>query len=166
MEPQELFRLIGFVGVSILYVSFWLSLSILLSVIFRQPSTAAITAFGIWLFFTIFYPIVINLGIRAFLPNPQSLSESQYIAYNELILNLLRISPGQLYSDATSTLLMPSVRSLGPISMEQTVGALPSNLQFTDSLMMVWPQITGLIAASAVCFALTYYLFMRREIRS
>src|SRR5690606_17454584 len=84
MEPQELFRLIGFVGVSILYVSFWLSLSILLSVIFRQPSTAAITAFGIWLFFTIFYPIVINLGIRAFLPNPQSLSESQYIAYNEL----------------------------------------------------------------------------------
>lgn len=166
MEPQELFRLIGFIGISILYVGFWLSLSILLSVLFTQPSTAAITAFGIWLFFTIFFPILINLLVRSILPHPQSLSETQYIAYNELILSLHRISPGQLYSDATTTLLMPSVRSLGPISMEQSLGALPSNLRFSDSLLMVWPQITGLIAATALCFSLSYYLFMRKEIRS
>ena len=103
MEPQELLRLIGFVAISILYVGFWLSLSILFSVVFSQPSTAAISAFGIWLFFTIFFPIVVNMSIRAFLPNPQFLSEAQLIAHNELILNLLRNSPSQLYSDATTT---------------------------------------------------------------
>ena len=166
IEPQELLRILGFTLISVLYVAFWLSLSILLSIRFRQPATSALTAIGIWLFFTVFFPILVNLAIRPFLPNPNYISEQEYIGYNELILNLLRLSPSQLYSDATTTLLMPSVRSLGPISMEQMVGAIPSPLSFRESFLMVWPQVSGLSAAMMICFAWSYYIFMRREIRS
>ena len=61
---------------------------------------------------------------------------------------------------------MPSVRSLGPLTMEQIQGAIPSPLPLGQSLLLVWPQVTGLIAATIVCFALSYVAFMRIEIRS
>jgi len=166
IEPQELLRILGFTLISILYVAFWLSLSILLSIRFRQPATSALTAIGIWLFFTVFFPILVNLAIRPFLPNPNYISEQEYLSYNELILNLLRLSPSQLYTDATTTLLMPSVRSLGPIAMEQMIGAIPAPLSFRESFLMVWPQISGLTAAMMICFAWSYFIFMRREIRN
>lgn len=166
IEPQELVRIMGFVVMSIVYVAFWLSLSILLSIKFKQAATSALTAIGIWLFFTVFYQIIINLVVKSLLPDPSFLSQQEIIGYNEMILNLLRIAPGQLYTDATTTLLMPSVRSLGPITMEQMANAIPAPLPFKESLMIVWPQVSGLIAATVVCFALSYYLFMRREIRS
>lgn len=166
IEPQELLRIIGFTLISVIYVAFWLSLSILLSIRFRQPATSALTAIGIWLFFTVFFPILVNLAIRPFLPNPNYISEQEYLSYNELILNLLRLSPSQLYLDATTTLLMPSLRSLGPIAMEQMIGAIPAPLSFRDSFLMVWPQVSGLLAATMICFAWSYYIFMRREIRS
>lgn len=166
MEPQELLRILGFIAISITYVAFWLSLSILMSIKFKQAATSALTAIGIWLFFTVFYQIVINLVVRSFLPDPAFLSQNEIIAYNEFILKLLRIAPNQLYTDATTTLLMPSVRSLGPITMEQMAKAIPSPLPFKESVMIVWPQVSGLVASTVVCFALSYYLFMRREIRS
>nr|WP_084406922.1 ABC transporter permease subunit [Pedobacter panaciterrae] len=166
MEPQELLRILGFTVISIIYVGFWLSLSIVLSIKFRQAATSALTAVGIWLFFTVFYQIIINLVIRSFLPDPAFLSQDQILSYNELILNLLRIAPNQLYTDASTTMLMPSVRSLGPMTMEQMAGAIPAPLPFRESLMIVWPQVSGMIGATVACFALSYYLFMRREIRS
>ncbi|PTT02606.1 ABC transporter permease [Pedobacter sp. HMWF019] len=166
MEPQELLRILGFILISITYVGFWLSLSIVLSIKFRQAATSALTAIGIWLFFTVFYQIIVNLIIRSFLPDPSFLTQDQIQFYNEFILDLLRIAPNQLYTDATTTLLMPSVRSLGPMTMQQMAGAIPSPLPFRESLMIVWPQVSGLIGATVACFALSYYLFMRREIRS
>lgn len=166
MEPQELFRIMGFVFVTVTYVAFWLCMSMMLSIIFRQAATSAITAVGLWLFFTIFYQIVVNLILKSILPDASQLTPEQAISYNEMVLNILRVSPNQLYTDAVTTMVMPSVRSLGPLTMEQMAGAIPSPLPFTQSLMLVWPQLSGLLAATTGCFALGYYLFMRREIRS
>jgi ABC-2 type transport system permease protein len=166
MEPQELLRIMGFIAMSIVYVAFWLSVSILLSIKFKQAATSALTAIGIWLFFTTFYQIIINLLIRSFLPDPAFLSQAEIVAYNEFILNILRLAPNQLYTDATTTLLMPSVRSLGPITMEQMARAIPAPLPFKESILIVWPQVSGLLAATVICFALSYAIFMRREIRS
>lgn len=165
IELQEVFRILGFIAISIIYVEFWLALAVLLSICFKQPATSALTVIGIWLFFTVFFPIVVNLVIRSFLPNPNFLSEESLIRYNELILNILRLSPGQLYTDATTVLLSPSVRSLGPITMEQMMGAIPAPLSLRNSILIVWPQVSGLLAATMICFAMSYYLFMRREIR-
>jgi ABC-2 type transport system permease protein len=162
---DEFFRVIFFILLSILYVAFWLNLSIFLSVKFRQAATSALSGISIWLFFGVFYNMIINLIAKAFVPSSMA-SEHQVIIYQKFILNLMRISPGQLFSDATTTLLMPSVRSLGPLTMEQVQGTIPSPLQLGQSLLLVWPQVTGLIAATVVCFALSYVSFMRMEIRS
>jgi ABC-2 type transport system permease protein len=166
MEPEEFLRIICFIVLSIIYVSFWLNLSILLSVKFRQAATSALTAIAIWLFFTVFYQLLVNIIVKAFLPDPNGLSQDELVSYNGIIMTFLRFVPSQLYTDATTTLLMPSVRSLGPLTMEQMSGAIPSPLSLRESLMVVWPQVSGLIAATVVCFALSYYLFMRREIRT
>lgn len=166
IEWQEIVRIIAFNGMTILYVGFWLSIAILLSIRFKQPATSALTAIGIWLFFTIFFQVVVNIAIKAFIPDPNYLSADKIAYYNEIILNVLRISPNQLYVDASTTLLMPTVRSLGPVSMEQMVAAIPSTISVRNSLMLVWPQLSGLIAFTLLMFATSYYLFMRREIRS
>lgn len=165
VEPVEMLRILGFVLISIVYVGFWLSLSIWLSVRFRNAATSALTAIGIWLFFTVFYQIVVNLFITAIVPKGYMQPE-ELMSYQNLMLSLLRLAPSQLYTDAATTLLMPSLRSLGPLSMEKMAGAIPAPLPFRESLMIVWPQVTGLLAATTVCFALSYYQFMRKEIRT
>lgn len=166
MEPEELLRILSFIILSVIYVGCWLSLSILLSIKFKQAATSALTAIGIWLFFTIFYPLIVNIIVRAFLPDPALVLPEDALTYNQIILNLLRVAPSQLYTDATTTLLLPSVRSLGPLTMEQMAGAIPTPLSFRESLLIVWPQVSGLLGVTVACFALSYYLFMRREIRT
>jgi ABC-2 type transport system permease protein len=158
----EFWRIIFFIIVSIIYVAFWLNLSILFSVRFRQPATSALSGIAVWLFFTIFYILIINLVLKP----SQTASPDEIMNYENLRISMLRIMPSQLFSDATTTLLMPSVRSLGPLTMEQTYMAIPSPLPLGQSLLLVWPQVVGLLAASFICFVLSYVSFMRREIRS
>jgi len=165
-EAVELFRILAFIVLTVLYVGFWLSLSILLSVRFKQATASALTAIGIWVFFTIFYGIIVNMIAKAFFPDPAFLSQAELFSWNNLLLDLVGLAPSHLYTDATTALLMPTVRSLGPLSMEQMAGAIPTPLPLRESLLIVWPQVSGLLAATAVCFALSYYWFMRREIRS
>lgn len=166
MEFSELLRILAFAVLSVVYVGFWLSLSICLSVLFRYAATSALTAIGIWLFFTVFYQIIVNMAMRAIVPDPAYLAEDSAISFQRMFLSLLRVAPSQMYTDAATTLLMPSVRSLGPLTMEQMAGAIPAPLSFRESLLIVWPQVTGLLAATTVCFALSYWLFMRKEIRT
>ena len=162
---DEFLRIFTFVGMSILYVAFWLNLSIFFSVQFRQPATSAFAGIAVWIFFSIFYGMIVNLITRGITPSSLA-SDNQIIAFESFKLALLRVMPTQLFSEATTTLLMPSVRSLGPLSMEQVQGTIPGPLPFSQSLLLVWPQVTGLLAATVICFALSYFSFMRREIRS
>jgi ABC-2 type transport system permease protein len=162
---EEFLRVVLFLLISILYVSFWLNLSILFSVLFRQPSTSALSGIAIWLFFTVFYSIIVRVIAKAAVPSATATTE-EVVSYQELIMNMLRVVPSQLFSDATTVLLAPSIRSLGPLTMEQVVGTIPGPIPIGQSLLLIWPQITGLIAATILCFVLSYVYFMRREIRS
>lgn len=162
---EEFLRIIAFVVVSIIYVAFWLNLSIFFSIKFKQAATSALACVAVWLFFSVFYNMIINLVGKAISPSAMA-SAYQVISYQKFMLNLLRFAPSMLFNEATTTLLMPSVRSLGPLTMEQVHGAIPSPLPLGQSLMVVWPQLTGLIAATVICFALSYGSFMRKEIRS
>ena len=162
---EEFLRIIAFVVVSIIYVAFWLNLSIFFSIKFKQAATSALACVAVWLFFSVFYNMSINLVGKAISPSAMA-SAYQVIIYQKFMLNLLRFAPSMLFNEATTTLLMPSVRSLGPLTMEQVHGAIPSPLPLGQSLMVVWPQLTGLIAATVICFALSYGSFMRKEIRS
>jgi ABC-2 type transport system permease protein len=166
-SAAEVLRLLSFTLLSVLYVAFWLNLSILFSVRFRQPATSALISIAIWLFLSIFYPIIIRLVARGLAPHGDIIAVPEaMVQYQHTVLNLLRFAPSQLFSDATTTLLMPTVRSLGPLTMEQVAGAIPDPLPLGESIFIVWPQLTGLIAATILCFALSYFSFMRKDIRS
>ena len=143
---EEFWRIVFFLIISVFYVAFWLNLAILFSLCFRQAATSALASVAVWLFFSVFYTMIVNLVAKALSPS--------------------RLAPSELFNEATTTLLMPSVRSLGPLTMEQVQGAIPSPLPLGQSLLVVWPQLTGLIAATVICFALSYVIFMRREVRS
>jgi len=39
-------------------------------------------------------------------------------------------------------------------------------LPFDQSLLLIWPQITGLIAGMIMVFAATYVVFQRQEVRA
>ncbi|HEY4134109.1 MAG TPA: ABC transporter permease, partial [Alphaproteobacteria bacterium] len=43
---------------------------------------------------------------------------------------------------------------------------LGSPLPLGQSLLLVWPQITGLVAIAILLFAVAYTLFQRQEIRA
>lgn len=162
---EEVFRIFFFSVVTIVYVAFWLNLSILFSVRFRQATTSALAGISIWLYFSIFYNMIVNLIAKGIAPK-HAISENRLVALQKIIQNIMRINPGQLFDDATTSLLVPSVRSLGPLTMEQMSGAIPSPLPLGQSLILVWPQITALLAGTLVFFGLAYIMFMRREIRS
>lgn len=163
--PEEFMRILMFILLSIVYVAFWLNLSILFSVRFRQPATSALSAIAVWVFFSVFYHMIVNVIARITQPETFS-APGKIIAHQKLILFLQDLSPNQLFNDATLTLLMPSVRSLGPLTQAQVVGAIPSPLPLGQSMLLVWPQLTGLVAVTVICFALSYVYFMRKEIRS
>lgn len=165
-SPAEFLRIICFLILSIVYIAFWLNLSILFSIKFRQAATSALTAIAVWLFFSVFYPMIVKIIAQSLMPRPQMAAPGQYLHHQKLALNLFRVMPSQLFSDATTTLLLPSVRSLGPLTMSQVYGAIPSPLPLGQSLLLVWPQLIGLIAVTVICFVISYILFMRKEIRT
>ncbi len=159
---EEFTRVLLFTIASIVYVSFWLSLSILLSIKFEQASTSALSGISIWLFFTIFYSILVNVVFSIIIPAGRKLS----ISGVQTKLAILRVTPNQLFTDITNVLLSPQVRSLGPLSMEQMEGAIPTPLPVFQSLLLVWPQFVGLIAGTILCFFFSYLLFMRKDVKT
>lgn len=152
--PEEFLRVISFLLLSICYIAFWLNLAILFSIQCSQAATSALSSLSVWLYFTVFHSLIINM-----LHSALQLSE-------QTLQSFMRFAPSQLFSEATTTLLTPTVRALGPLSMEQIVGAIPSSLPLTQSLLLITPHLFGLVAATLVCFAFSYVLFMRKEIRN
>src|SRR5690606_22239766 len=138
--PEEFIRVMLFLLMAVVYVGFWLNLSILLSVRFKPAATSALFAIAIWIFFTVFYSIIINLVSSAILPGQNGTTEEIMRYYNQMDL-LSRISPAELFGDITTTLLMPNVRSLGVLTMEQVTLALESPLALGQSILLVWPQL-------------------------
>ncbi|MBB3701305.1 ABC transporter permease [Flammeovirga yaeyamensis] len=162
---DEVLRLFVFSLINIIYVGFWLNLSIFFSVKFKQSATSALSGLALWIFFTIFFGIIINVLAQSMAPSIYA-SENTIVAYQSFIQNVNRINPVQLFNEAVNTVLMPTVRTLGPLSRAEKIGTLPSILPLQESIFLIWPHITALISACISLFGFSYYYFMRKEIRS
>lgn len=165
-QPEEVARLGLYIVVSIVYIGFWLSLGTLFSVIFRQVATSALAGIAAWLFFTIFLSLLAGLVAGALAPATSNSPVSAQLAHIHLLQGLSDLSPNTLYSQATAALLTPGLRSLGPLLMSQTQRMVAGQLSLGQSLLLVWPEMVGLVAGTAICFGLSYTLFMRQEIRT
>lgn len=161
----ETIRLFVWLLVAIVYVGVWLAFATLCSVWMRGASTSAMVAIGAWLVLTLFGALLAQVAADVIAPIDPSRPESG-IENAETEILLARLSPVVLYEESASALLNPEVRSLGLITLEQVDRAIVSELSLTQSLLLVWPQLVGLIAAAVVLFALAYIAFMRQEVRA
>lgn len=163
---EEVWRSMWFLLATIFYGGIWLALAMVFSVRFRQSATAALASIAFWLFFMVFWEILTSLLAQFLAPIQYGLPQ-EILAQAQVGLVLSRLSPNTLYAEAMVGLLQPTVRSLGLILPTQLQGAiLGSPLPLGQSLLLIWPQLTGLIAATILLFALGYVFFQRQEIRA
>jgi len=163
---EEVARGLIFLLATVAYGGIWMALALLFSIVFRQPATAALASIAVWLFFTIFWSIIAELLAQSLYPIRTGSLEEQ-IGQIQLEMTLTRISPNTLYTEVILAMLNPAVRSLGLILPIQLHGAiLGAPLPLSQSVMLIWPHITGLFAATILLFALGYVLFQRQEIRA
>jgi ABC-2 type transport system permease protein len=165
-ETREVGRGLAFLIATLAYGGVWLALAMLFSVIYRQPATSALATLAVWLFFAIFWEIIagliFNVASNTVVGGPEV--ELRLVQFR---LFLSRLSPNTLYSESVLALLNPEVRALGPVLITQLEGAARvTQLPLSQSLLLVWPQFTGLMAAVILLFAYAYVQFQRQEVRA
>jgi ABC-2 type transport system permease protein len=167
---EEIWRILVYLIISVIYISFWLGVAILFSILFRSTATSALASLAVWIFFSFFVTIGASILANA-LASDAELNPTSTARRAELVRYAVLVSPMELYSDATATIIDPlrkSTRSALPrgpleaISMTRFSGPLP----LAQSILVVMPHIVLLVAVTAICFALSYVVFMRQEIRS
>ncbi|HEY2987600.1 MAG TPA: ABC transporter permease [Candidatus Binatia bacterium] len=163
-NAEELWRILIFTVVGIVYVGFWLALALLFSLLFQRTVTAALGSLALWLFLTIFAPVIAQVAAGLIIPDPTT---PEAIVRQLDIANMInRISPSALYGETVQILLNPLARGFGAALPEQTQGILLTPLALGQSLLLILPQFTTLIGLGAVCFGISYIKFMRTEIRA
>ncbi|MPZ59306.1 MAG: ABC transporter permease subunit [Rhizobiales bacterium] len=160
-QAEEMSRSFIFLLVTIAYGGVWLALAILFSIVFRSAATAALVTLGLWLFLTVIWPALAPGIAQLVLPADDPavpLIGAQVLA---------RFSPSTLFGETVLALLNPSTRTLGPIYLSQMQGAvMGAPLPLTESVMIAWPQIVGLVAGTIVLFVIGYVIFQRQEVRA
>ncbi len=168
---EEIWRIVFYLIISIIYIAFWLGVAILFSILFRSTATSALAALAVWIFFSFFVSIGANIVANAVASDPSPGNPEVVLQRAKIIRGFKLISPMELYTDATATIIDPlrkstrSFVSVGPlenISMSRFSGPLP----LSQSILIVVPHIISLVAITIICFAVSYTVFMRQEIRS
>ena len=166
---EEIARSLAFLVIAIFYAGVWLSLAMLLSIVFRSPATAALVALGVWLFLSVLWPMLAPALAQAIAPpDPRyallGLDSPDTAIWTQI---LARLSPNHLFGEAMLAVLSPTTRSLGPVYLDQLRGAvMGAPLPFGQSLLIAWPQTVCLIAGTIVLFVAGYVVFQRQEVRA
>jgi ABC-2 type transport system permease protein len=169
---EEVGRALIMLVVTVFYAGVWLAVAMLFSVVFRSAATAALAALGLWLFLTFIWPML-SPGFAATFGGGPVTSPTELLNQLAVQQAFARLSPGALYGEIVSLVLDPSVRStqqsllaaLGLALLEP--GNIPNApLPVLQSLLVVWGQIVGLIAATILLFVIGYVAFQRQEVRA
>ena len=167
-SPDDVARLAAWFVVALAYLGFWLAFAMLCSVAVRRAATSALAAIALWIVLTIFAALLVGIVASYLAPVPTGATTDQQIANAQLQLDLARVSPGTLYSEAAAYLLDPTVQTVGivPVDQQTDSRAIPSILPLDQSLLLAWPQVVALLGLTVVCFGLGYVAFMRQEVRA
>ena len=163
-DTDEMVRIALFFLTTLVYVSVWLSLAIFFSLVFDRAVVSAMASLGLWLVLTFFVPFFSTSIADVII----SESDDPEIVAAEKVKwerRIDRISPASLFRESTQTLLNPQIRTLGLITLEDLEGVLPNPVPLGQSVSLVWPHITGMLAMLTLIFAGSYLRFMREEIR-
>lgn len=162
---EEIARVFVYLAYTGAYMSLWLSLSILFSVLCRHAATSALIVIFLWIFFTLFAGMLVTIIANIAYPTEGLQGLVNLVPNYGLQLGLNRVSPYYLYAEAVSTLLNPNVRTLGLVTQASLSGAIASYLSFDQSVLLVWPHLTSMVALVMASFTVAYVFFMKQEIR-
>jgi len=163
---KEIARIGVFFIASVVYISFWMSMGILFSIIFRQTTNSALVSVMIWIFFAFFILMISSVIADQIAPLNQNSTLEMITKNDDIKSMIIHISPVVLFQEITIAILNPSARAFGIASLIKANDLLPTPLPLSQSLMVIWPQFVGLIALMLICFAVSYIIFMRQEIRA
>jgi ABC-2 type transport system permease protein len=162
---EETARAFVFLVIAVAYGGVWLALALLFSVAFRSAATAALAALSVWLLFAFFWSMLVSLVAPVIAPgDPDDIASLLHSA--NVAETLSRLSPATLFAETALAMLNPSIRTLGAVLSSQMEGAVKSPLPFGQSLALIWPQVTGLIAGFLGLFTIAYIAFQRQEVRA
>jgi ABC-2 type transport system permease protein len=171
---EEVSRLFIYVVISLLYISFWLGISILFSVVFRSTATSALASLAVWIFFSFFVSLGASVLSDAVAPVSQTASgvDAEMLVRHERIQRVISsFSPMTLYSEATTTILDPMRKTtrtlilMGPLE-RLSLSRFQSPLPLLESIFIVIPHLISIVAITLLCFGICYLVFMRQEIRT
>jgi ABC-2 type transport system permease protein len=186
--PDQIVRIMFFTLITILYLSVWLAIGILFSTVTKKTTTAVLASVSTW-----FFSVMLMATIASMLANLIIPTYSMYGGYgmsrsgnnvtvnvgdqimtgdeaqdfikrleqkNNLQNTLCMISPSLLYQESALSIL-------DDVSVRFSTGFL-LDYDFTtpeSDMLANWPHMTTLAAVLIACFALSYIIFLRQEIR-
>lgn len=169
---EEAWRILFFLGLSIIYGGFWLGLSILFSILFRWVAASALASLAIWLFFFswrgygLFNSLISALADAV---RPVSDTMASQAANVQFLITAWRFSPIELFKEAEAMILLPGSRTMSDLLLIITGGSntpMSTPLSLNQSLTAVWPHIIAIFVLMVICFAISYIRFMRQEVRA
>jgi len=170
---EEIWRLFIYLIISIFYISFWLAISILFSISFKSIATSALASVALWIFLSFFVSLGASVVADSIAPvDRQKEPNPEMIIKNIRIREMVSLcSPMVLYSEATQTIIDPMKKTtrsavlMGP--MEELLSSRFQNpLSLGQSILVIFPHLTALVALTLICFAISYVIFMVQEIRT
>jgi ABC-2 type transport system permease protein len=166
-NAEEMARALILLLVSIVYGAFWFTLALVFSTVFRSAVAAILVSIGAWLFVTVLWPVLAPWLASSLV------GANDVLGLLEVQQAFARLSPVVLYNEIVTIVQDPSIRStqqavlaqLGLVMIER--GAVPqAPIPLLQSVLIVWPQIVGLVASSILLFVIAYVVFQRQEVRA
>ncbi|MCW4013701.1 MAG: ABC transporter permease [Candidatus Bathyarchaeota archaeon] len=180
----EALKILTLALLTVLYLVFWLSLGTLFSVVAKKTSTSILFSIATWMFFSIILSILASALVNIIVPMDtdmfivsdttdtegggpggagrfQMTDEFREAMERRTELNnlIMKISPTDLYSDTAGAILGTARGfNIGGMGFDRTVS-------LGEALMNNWANIVILAVGLVVCFAASYMLFLRTEIR-
>jgi ABC-2 type transport system permease protein len=167
--PGEVARLLVWVLVTIVYIGLWLALATLCSVLVSRAATSALIAIGLWLGLSLFAVLLVQALAGAIGAGAAAGGTEAALDRARLEELLAIVNPATVYSQATLALLNPGVTAVNVPALAQAIQLsqqIPTQLSLQQSLLIVWPQVVGLLAAMVACFVASYVVFLRQEVRA
>ena len=176
----EALKIVTLALLTVLYLVFWLSLGMLFSVVVKKTSTSILFSIATWMFFSIILTILASAVVNVMVPlnsdmfitgdgtnsngGPERFQMTDEFRQTmmkraEIESFILKISPTQIFSD-TAGAIIGTTRgfNMGAQEFQRTV-------TLGEALTNNWANVAVLGVGLVVCFAASYMLFLRTEIR-
>ena len=168
---EEIARIAIYLLVSVVYIAFWLGVAMLFSILFRSVATSALAGIALWICFSFFISLGAGAVAKALTPEAGQDKPEAMLRRAKIQQSLSLTSPMQLYAGASATIIDPmrrTTRSLVQMGMMEQISLarFSAPLALSQSILVVVPYLISLGAITLICFAVSYTVFMRQEIRS